>query len=65
MPPNNPDTANPAMTLWLTIEESVDLYLRARGLLTITTDDILLWVDQKRGVMPLGRTPPFTFPPGF
>jgi hypothetical protein len=45
--------------------ESVDLYLRDRGLLTITTNDILVWVDKKRGVMPLGRGSAFTFPPGF
>jgi hypothetical protein len=45
--------------------ESVDLYLRNRGFLTITTNDIFVWVDKKRGVMPLGRGPAFTFPPGF
>ena len=36
-----------------------------RGFLTITTNDIFVWIDKKRGVMPLGRVPAFTFPPGF
>ena len=45
--------------------ESVDLYLGKRGLLTITTNDIIVWVDKKRGVMPLGKEPAFPFPPGF
>ena len=45
--------------------ESVDLYLRHRGLLVITTNDFFLWVDRERGVMPLGSGPAFTFPPGF
>jgi hypothetical protein len=44
--------------------ESVDLYLRDRGLLTITTNDIIVWVDKKRGVMPLGSGSAFRFPPG-
>lgn len=44
--------------------ESVDLYLRDRGLLTITTDGIIVWVDKKRGVMPLGSGSAFRFPPG-
>jgi hypothetical protein len=45
--------------------ESVDLYLRGRGLLAITTNDVLVWVDRERGAMPLGSGPAFTFPPGF
>ena len=45
--------------------ESVDLYFRNRGFLTITTNDMVVWVDKKGGVMPLGRVPAFTFPPGF
>ncbi|MGZ4963254.1 MAG: hypothetical protein ACXWJB_13835 [Limisphaerales bacterium] len=44
--------------------ESVDLYLRDRGLLTIATNDIIVWVDKKRGVMPLGSGSAFRFPPG-
>jgi hypothetical protein len=44
--------------------ESVDLYLRDRGLLTITTNDVIVWVDKKRGVMPLGSGSAFRFPPG-
>ena len=44
--------------------ESVDLYLRGRGLLTITTNDIIVWVDKERGVMPLGSGSAFRFPPG-
>lgn len=43
--------------------ESVDLYLRDRGLLTITTNNIIVWVDKKRGVMLLGHGS-FRFPPG-
>lgn len=45
--------------------ESVDLSIRERGFLTITTNDVFVWVDKKRGVMPLGRVPAITFPPGF
>ena len=45
--------------------ESVDLYLKERGILAITTNDVFVWVDRERGVMPLGRGPAFTFPPGF
>ncbi len=45
--------------------ESVDLHLRKRGILAITTNDVLVWVDRERGVMPLGTGPAFTFPPGF
>jgi hypothetical protein len=44
--------------------ESVDLYLRDRGLLTITTNDIILWVDKERGAVPLGSGSAFKFPPG-
>ncbi|HEY3930985.1 MAG TPA: hypothetical protein VGM58_01295 [Verrucomicrobiae bacterium] len=33
-----------------------------RGFLTITTNEIFIWVDKKRGVMPLVR--PLTFQPG-
>ncbi|HOW65688.1 MAG TPA: hypothetical protein P5186_10735 [Candidatus Paceibacterota bacterium] len=44
--------------------ESVDLYLRKRGILAITTNDIFVWVDKERGMMPLGRGPAFEFPPG-
>lgn len=45
--------------------ESVDLHLRNRGLLAITTNDVLVWIDRERGVMPLGTGPALTFPPGF
>jgi hypothetical protein len=45
--------------------ESVDLYLRKRGFLAITTNDVFVWVDKKSGAMPLGRVPAFTFPPWF
>jgi hypothetical protein len=45
--------------------ESVDLYLRDRGILAITTNGGFVWVDKKRGVIPLGSGPAFTFPPGF
>jgi hypothetical protein len=45
--------------------ESVDLYLRERGLLAITTNDVLLWIDRERGVMPLANGPAFAFPPRF
>jgi hypothetical protein len=34
-----------------------------RGFLTITTNQIFVWVDKKRGVIPLVR--PRIFPPGF
>ncbi|MGH7952036.1 MAG: hypothetical protein ACREFE_08975, partial [Limisphaerales bacterium] len=33
-----------------------------RGFLTITTNEVFVWVDKKRGIMPLS---PRTFPPGF
>jgi hypothetical protein len=36
-----------------------------RGLLTIATNEIFVWIDKKRGVMALGKVPAFTFPPGF
>jgi len=45
--------------------ESVDLYLRKRGILAITTNNVVVWVDRERGVMPLSSGPAFTFPPGF
>lgn len=45
--------------------ESVDLYLRNRGILAITTNDVFVWVDKESGVMPLGSGPAFAFPPGF
>ena len=35
---------------------------RARGFLTITTNEVFVWVDKKRGVIPL--VSPRTFPPG-
>jgi hypothetical protein len=44
--------------------ESVDLYLRDRGLLTITTNDIIVWIDKERGAVPLGSGSAFRFPPG-
>ena len=44
--------------------ESVDLYLRDRGLLTITTNDIIVWIDRERGAVPLGSGSAFKFPPG-
>jgi hypothetical protein len=44
--------------------ESVDLHLRKRGILAITTNDVFVWVDREHGVMPLGTGPAFTFPPG-
>ena len=34
-----------------------------RGFLTITTNKMFVWVDKKRGVIPLGK--PSIFPPGF
>jgi hypothetical protein len=34
-----------------------------RGFLTITTNEVFVWVDKKRGVIPLVR--PHTFPHGF
>ena len=45
--------------------ESVDFHLRNRGLLAITTNDVFVWFDKKRGVMSLGNGPEFSFPPGF
>jgi hypothetical protein len=36
---------------------------RERGLLTITTNGILVWIDNKQGFMQLGRQR--FFPPGF
>jgi hypothetical protein len=44
--------------------ESVDLYLRDRGLLAITTNDTIIWVDKERGAVPLGSGSAFRFPPG-
>ncbi len=44
--------------------ESVDLHLRKRGILAITTNEVFVWVDREHGVMPLGTGPAFTFPPG-
>lgn len=44
--------------------ESVDLHLRERGILAITTNDLVVWVDRERGAMPLSSGPAFTFPPG-
>ena len=35
---------------------------RERGFLTITTNLMLIWVDKKHGMIPLGRARPF--PPG-
>jgi hypothetical protein len=34
-----------------------------RGFLTITTNEMFVWVDKKRGVIPLVKS--HTFPPGF
>ena len=34
-----------------------------RGFLTITTNKIFVWIDKRRGVIPLVK--PHTFPPGF
>lgn len=45
--------------------ESVDLYLRKRGVLAITTNNVVVWVDRELGVVPLGSGPAFIFPPGF
>lgn len=44
--------------------ESVDLHLRDRGILAITTNGGFVWVDKQGGVMPLGNGPAFAFPPG-
>jgi hypothetical protein len=44
--------------------ESADLYVRNRGFLAITTNAVIVWVDRKQDVTPLGRAPTFTLPPG-
>jgi hypothetical protein len=44
--------------------ESADLYVRHRGFLKITTNEVFVWVDKERGVMPLGSGSAFRFPPG-
>jgi hypothetical protein len=36
---------------------------RERGLLTITTNEIFVWIDKKQGLIPLSRQR--FFPPGF
>jgi hypothetical protein len=35
---------------------------KERGFLTITTNEVFIWVDKKRGLIPLIK--PLTFPPG-
>jgi hypothetical protein len=40
-------------------------WLKDRGVLTITTNEAFVWIDKKRGVIPLGGLRTFTFPPGF
>ena len=35
---------------------------KKRGFLTITTNEVFVWIDKKHGVIPLIR--PLTFPPG-
>jgi hypothetical protein len=40
-------------------------WLKDRGVLTITTNEVFVWIDKKRGVIPLGGLRTFTFPPGF
>ena len=40
-------------------------WLKDRGLLTITTNEVFVWIDKKRGVIPLGGLRTFRFPPGF
>ena len=38
-------------------------WFQNRGFLTITTNEVFVWIDIKRGVMPLGTRA--NFPPGF
>jgi hypothetical protein len=38
-------------------------WFQNRGFLTITTNEVFVWIDNKRGVMPLGTRA--NFPPGF
>jgi hypothetical protein len=38
-------------------------WFQDRGFLTITTNEVFVWIDNKRGVIPLGTRA--TFPPGF
>jgi hypothetical protein len=38
-------------------------WFQDRGFLTITTNEVFVWIDNKRGAIPLGARA--TFPPGF